>query len=103
MARLDRRMGRWFRYDRRVLPNSYLASLDPEEPSPELARLSAIEPDDDDARRVLQKEWNVEFIRWLGESEKSSGYPTWNLLYYALFTSLLPDADDLVVVETGTN
>ena len=77
--------------------------MDPEQPSDELARLSAIEPAELSERRALQKEWNVEFIRWLGETDKSIGYPGWNLLYYALLTSLSPSMSDHVVVESGTN
>ena len=33
----------------------------------------------------------------------SMGYPSWNLLYYSIISSLLPAQPDPVVVETGTN
>jgi cephalosporin hydroxylase len=91
------------KYDRRRLPNEYLAGLDPEEPSPELDRLSSIEPADDSQRQALQKEWNEEFMRWLGDTNMSPGYPAWSLLYYSVFTSIVPEVPDPVVVETGTN
>jgi precorrin-6B methylase 2 len=78
---------RRFDYDRRLLPNSYLADLEPEgvdlEGAGDLTGLTI-------------------------------GYPAWNLLYYTLFCSPQPDprvtgpvappiSPDLVVVETGTN
>jgi precorrin-6B methylase 2 len=78
---------RRFDYDRRLLPNPYLAELEPE--GADLAATS-------------------------GRTGQTVGYPSWNLLYYALFCSPQPDpsaygpvpppiTDDLVVVETGTN
>jgi precorrin-6B methylase 2 len=78
---------RRFDYDRRLLPNPYLAELEPE--GADLAAAS-------------------------GRTGQTVGYPSWNLLYYALFCSPQPDpsaygpvpppiTDDLVVVETGTN
>ena len=78
---------RRFDYDRRLLPNSHLRELEPE--GADLATA--------------------------GESTGLTvGYPAWNLLYYTLFCSPRPDprvfgpepapvADDLVVIETGTN
>jgi precorrin-6B methylase 2 len=78
---------RRFDYDRRLLPNPYLAELEPE--GADLATAS-------------------------GQTGLTVGYPAWNLLYYALFCIPQPDpsvygpvpppiTDDLVVVETGTN
>ena len=68
---------RRFDYDRRLLPNPRIAELEPVEVS---------------AREELTDETS-----W------SLGYPAWNLLYYALFTSILPEQESVVVLETGTN
>lgn len=65
---------RMFDYERRLLPNPYLAEL--ESASPDLQTA----------------------VRMTGVS---IGYPAWNLLYYSLLCSLPPE--DAVVVETGTN
>jgi len=84
------RTRRRFDYDRRLLPNSYLASLEPE--GLEDPRLAA---------RLF--------------TGRTIGYPAWNLLYYSLLCSLPgpdpdepgllpgPLRDDAVVIETGTN
>jgi precorrin-6B methylase 2 len=87
LSRRRFRSYRRFDYDRRLLPNPYLAELEPEGTDPATA-----------SERTGQ----------------TVGYPSWNLLYYALFCSPQPDpsvygpvpppiASDLVVVETGTN
>ena len=85
------RIGRRFDYDRGLLPNSHLRTLEPSNPAPELES-----PGDAEAHYV-------EFVRWLGDSGMSMGYPSWNLLYFSIISSLLPRQDDPVVVETGTN
>jgi Methyltransferase domain len=84
------RTRRRFDYDRRLLPNPYLARLEPEQL--EDPRLAA---------RLF--------------TGRTIGYPAWNLLYYSLICSLpgpdpddpavLPNPlpDDVVVIETGTN
>ncbi len=66
-------MRRMFQYDRKLLPNSYLASFDAD-----------VE--------------NVEGA--VARTGISPGYPSWNLLYYCLLSSLRPNA---VVVEVGTH
>jgi precorrin-6B methylase 2 len=82
------RTARRFDYDRSLLPNRYIASL---------------EPDD-----VTDLETAVP------RTGMTIGYPAWNLLYYSLFAGLptrldvlgphvTPVLDDVVVVETGTN
>ncbi len=82
------RTSRRFDYDRRLLPNEFLASLEPED--------------------VTDLETAVP------RSGMTTGYPAWNLLHYSLFTGLptrmdaygpdpAPVLDDLVVLETGTN
>jgi predicted O-methyltransferase YrrM len=68
---------RRFDYDRRLLPNPQVAALEPAE--------------------VSGRDKLTDATSW------SLGYPAWNLLYYALFTSILPERDDVVVLETGTN
>jgi predicted O-methyltransferase YrrM len=68
---------RRFDYDRRLLPNPHVATLEP----PEVTAQSQIE----------------------GTTDWSLGYPAWNLLYYTLYSSILPERDDVVVIETGTN
>jgi predicted O-methyltransferase YrrM len=67
---------RRFDYDRRLLPNAHIAALE--------EGLTTV----DDA---------------VGTSDSSVGYPAWNLLYYTLYTSILPESEDVVVIETGTN
>jgi methyltransferase family protein len=72
---------RW-EYDRRLLPNPYLAeALEPEEVQ--------------------------DLVTAREKSGLTIGYPAWNLLYYSLFCSLPGDSPssppDAVVVETGTN
>jgi predicted O-methyltransferase YrrM len=62
-------------YDRRLLPNHYLAEV--EEGVHDLASAAA-------------------------RTGGSVGYPAWNLLYYSLLSSL-PAGRPAVVVETGTN
>jgi hypothetical protein len=94
MRRMDEpppfRTRRRFDYARRLLPNEYLARLDPEEL--EDPRIAA---------RLF--------------TGRTIGYPAWNLLYYSLLCSLPgpdpdepavlphPLPDDIVVIETGTN
>src|SRR5206468_9694888 len=39
----------------------------------------------------------------LGSTDSSLGYPAWNLLYYSVYCSILPEREDVVVLETGTN
>jgi O-methyltransferase len=94
MRRLDQpprfRTRRRFDYERRLLPNAYLAQLEPE--GIEDPRIAA---------RLF--------------TGRTIGYPAWNLLYYSLLCSLPgPDPDepsllpnplrnDCVVIETGTN
>jgi predicted O-methyltransferase YrrM len=68
---------RLFDYDRRLLPNAYLAELDPH----------GIE----DPRSSVEV------------TGLTIGYPAWNLLYYSLLCSIVPEVKDVVVVETGTN
>lgn len=68
---------RQFDYDSTLLPNDYLAEMD------------AKSSDVDDA---------------LSDTGYSVGYPAWNLLYYALYTSLhFAHERPPVIVETGTN
>jgi precorrin-6B methylase 2 len=78
---------RRFDYDRRLLPNPYLAELEPD---------------------------GTDLATAANQTGLTVGYPSWNLLYYALFCSPQPDPSvrgpvpppiprDLVVVETGTN
>src|SRR5262249_43778332 len=64
---------RMFDYDRRLLPNLYLAEKDKDVQSVESA---------------------------VSQTGISPGYPSWNLLYYSLLSSLKPQA---VVVEIGTH
>jgi methyltransferase family protein len=82
------RTSRRFDYERRLLPNEFLASLEPED----VGDLETAVP----------------------RSGMTIGYPAWNLLYYSLFSGLptrmdafgpdpAPVLDDLVVLETGTN
>jgi hypothetical protein len=94
MRRLDNpprfRTRRRFDYERRLLPNAYMAHLEPE--GIEDPRIAA---------RLF--------------TGRTIGYPAWNLLYYSLMCSLPgPDPDDFsllpnplpgdcVVIETGTN
>jgi predicted O-methyltransferase YrrM len=68
---------RRFDYDRRLLPNEEIAALEPAE---------------------VEGEEGI-----AGTTDWSIGYPAWNLLYYTLYTSILPELDDTVVLETGTN
>jgi predicted O-methyltransferase YrrM len=68
---------RRFDYDRRLLPNPQVAELEPAEAT--------------GADQIA------------GTTDWSLGYPAWNLLYYTLYTSILPERDDVVVIETGTN
>jgi methyltransferase family protein len=84
------RTRRRFDYARRLLPNPYLARLEPEELD-----------DPTVAARLF--------------TGQTIGYPAWNLLYYSLLCSLPasdpdergllpgPLANDVVVIETGTN
>ena len=65
---------RRFDYDRRLLPNPYMAVLEPQE---------------------LERPTRHQGL--------TIGYPAWNLLYYSLYCSVDPERDDLVVIETGTN
>jgi predicted O-methyltransferase YrrM len=65
---------RRFDYDRRLLPNPYMAVLEPQE-----------------------------LDRPTRHQGLTIGYPAWSLLYYSLYCSLDPERDDLVVIETGTN
>ena len=67
---------RRFDYERRLLPSRYLESIEGKE---------------------------VTELGDIGEGPQSIGYPAWNLLYYSLFCSILPEQEDIVVVETGTN
>lgn len=62
-------------YDRRLVPNRLVASLDE----------GAVERDD-----------------WVAASGHSIGHPGWGLVYHALLTLLDPDRPNFVV-ETGTN
>ena len=64
---------RMFDYDRRLLPNPYLAEKDKDVNSVEKA---------------------------VSQTGISPGYPSWNLLYYSLLSSLKPQA---VIVEIGTH
>ena len=84
------RVGRRFDYDRGLLPNSHLRTLEPSNPAPE-------------SQPAAEEAHYVEFVRWLGDSGMSMGCPAWNLLYYSIISSLLPRQHDPVVVETGTN
>jgi predicted O-methyltransferase YrrM len=84
------RVGRRFDYDRGLLPNSHLRTLEPSNPAPE-------------AQGADPEAHYVEYVQWLGDSGMSMGYPSWNLLYYSMISSLLPRQEDCVVVETGTN
>lgn len=68
---------RRFDYERRLLPNQYLAELEPE-------AVSSLE-------------------EAAGQTHLSVGYPAWNLLYYVVFCGLDPKRTNLVVVETGTH
>jgi predicted O-methyltransferase YrrM len=68
---------RRYDYDRRLLPNPQIAALEPDE--------------------ISSQEKLTQSTSW------SVGYPGWNLLYYSLYSSILPERDDVVVIETGTN
>jgi predicted O-methyltransferase YrrM len=68
---------RRFDYERRLLPNRHIATLEPES----VAELAEAVP----------------------RTGHTIGYPAWNLLYYALYCSLIPRLEDPVVIETGTN
>jgi predicted O-methyltransferase YrrM len=68
---------RRYDYERRLLPNPHVAALEPDE--------------------VTSQDTLTQQTSW------SIGYPGWNLLYYTLYTSILPERDDTVVLETGTN
>jgi predicted O-methyltransferase YrrM len=75
-----RRIGesrRRFDYDRRLLPNRRIAELEP----PEVTTVEETK----------------------GRTDWSVGYPAWNLLYYSLYSSVLPEEEGAVVLETGTN
>jgi predicted O-methyltransferase YrrM len=68
--------GRMFVYDRRLLPNEYLAELE-------------------------RKTYDLPSAGF--HTGLSVGYPAWNLVYYTLLCSLPPEGTTPVVVETGTN
>jgi predicted O-methyltransferase YrrM len=76
MPRRPMKSRRRFDYDRRLLPNPYMAELEPE---------------------------GVELDSAMRHSGLTIGYPAWNLHYFSLLCSVPPDRDDLVVIETGTN
>jgi predicted O-methyltransferase YrrM len=97
------RRGRRWDYDRRLLPNSYLARFEPQQPSPEMERLRAVVPTDEAGQKALQAARYDALLEWLGGTEMTMGYPAWNLLYYSMISSLLPTLPDPVVIETGTN
>jgi cephalosporin hydroxylase len=68
---------RRFDYERRLLPSRYLEQIEGED---------------------------VTELRDIGEgTPQTIGYPSWGLLYYSLYCSILPERDDIVVLETGTN
>jgi predicted O-methyltransferase YrrM len=67
---------RRFDYDRRLLPNQQVAALEPDEVT--------------DEDHIGTTDWSI-------------GYPAWNLLYYSIYCSILPERQDVVVIETGTN
>jgi predicted O-methyltransferase YrrM len=68
---------RQFQYNSELLPNQFLAEQD------QLSR---------DAESAIR------------DTGYSIGYPAWNLLYYALYTSLhFSDSRKPVIIETGTN
>ncbi len=68
---------RRFDYERRLLPSRYLETIEGED---------------------------VSELEDVGKGpHQSIGYPAWNLLYYSVFCSILPEQENLVVVETGTN
>ena len=100
---------RRFNYERRLLPNAHIAALEPEVDQEwlrdrgELERLLS-EPAESQLDKKRKRETSREVkARLLRGTEHSMGYPSWNLLYYILFSSLPVDLDDIVVVETGTN
>ncbi|RNC81470.1 MAG: class I SAM-dependent methyltransferase [Phycisphaera sp.] len=62
-------------YDRSLLPNEHLRTLD--------------------ANAVDRKEWEA-------TTGYSIGYPAWGMLYYTVLCRLRPDAFNLII-ETGTN
>lgn len=95
------RVGRRFDYDRGLLPNSHLRTLEPSNPAPELQPLDAAMPAKE--RAAAQEAYFVEYVRWLGDSGMSMGYPAWNLLYFSVLCSLPRFMPDAVVIETGTN
>jgi predicted O-methyltransferase YrrM len=105
MALLDRRFGRRFRYDRRLLPNSFLAKIDPdpEQPSEEMLQLHEQTATTSEEGAALQQARGAALDRWLGDTSMSPGYPAWNLLYYSVLCSLVPMDAPHVVIETGTN
>ena len=94
------RVGRRFDYDRGLLANAHLRELEPSAPAPELEPLDGATANERAAREDAHY---VEYVRWLGDSGMSMGYPAWNLLYYSMISSLHRRQPDPVVVETGTN
>ena len=66
---------RYFDYDKKLIPNSFVASME--------AGVASVE-------------------EALARTGCTVGYPGWNFLYYSAFCSLDREADN-VIVETGTN
>jgi hypothetical protein len=100
---------RRFNFDTRLLPNRYLANLQPEvdeEWLQGLADLEALEDlssESETEAEQLRKKRRLIRRKLFGATTQSIGYPAWNLLYYALFCSLKIELEDIVVVETGTH
>lgn len=67
---------RIFEYNHSLLPNPYIARLESE---------------------------SHDFESAIPKTAHTVGYPSWNLLYYALLCSLPPNNQEVIVVETGTN
>jgi predicted O-methyltransferase YrrM len=91
--------GRRFDYDRGLLPHPYLAELEADEFDADFVELSKTPPRDDAER----KERAAARTKWLGDTHMSPGYPAWNLLYYTVLSSIDPELEDVVVLETGAN
>jgi predicted O-methyltransferase YrrM len=103
MAEQGRVGRRRFDYDRRLLPHPYLEELEPTGGDPEFERMRRTRPRDETDRAELLKARVAARAKWLKETVESPGYPAWNLLYFTLICSIVPELEDVIVLETGTN
>ena len=71
----SKKVRRIFDYDKKLLPNRFIAALEDQSLDIKSAR---------------------------NYSGKSIGYPAWNLLYYSVLCSIDP-GEESILIETGTN